>query len=94
MPQRIQRLKGFRLPAGSVFVGDPTPWRNPFTVHQRMLWTPAVVIEMYAGFVRDRQVLLDAVRSELAGHDLACWCPLTTPCHADVLIELANGEPS
>jgi len=29
--------------------------------------------------------------SELAGHDLACWCPLDQPCHADVLLELANG---
>lgn len=25
------------------------------------------------------------------GHDLACWCPLDQPCHADVLLELANG---
>lgn len=23
-------------------------------------------------------------------HDLACWCPLDRPCHADVLLELAN----
>jgi len=30
------------------------------------------------------------VRTELAGHDLACWCPLDQPCHADVLLELAN----
>lgn len=27
----------------------------------------------------------------LVGHDLACWCPLDQPCHADVLLELANG---
>lgn len=38
------------------------------------------------------------VRRELGGHDLACWCPLEDghgnrmPCHADVLLELANGE--
>ena len=24
-------------------------------------------------------------------HDLACWCPLDQPCHADVLLEIANG---
>ena len=29
----------------------------------------------------------------LRGHDLACWCPLDSPCHADVLLELANREP-
>jgi hypothetical protein len=26
----------------------------------------------------------------LRGHDLVCWCPLDQPCHADVLLELAN----
>ena len=30
--------------------------------------------------------------SELRGRHLVCWCPLDTPCHADVLIELANRE--
>jgi hypothetical protein len=28
---------------------------------------------------------------ELRGKDLACWCPLDQPCHADVLLEIANG---
>lgn len=27
----------------------------------------------------------------LRGHDLACSCPLDQPCHADVLLELANA---
>lgn len=27
---------------------------------------------------------------ELRGRDLACWCPLDQPCHADVLLEVAN----
>ena len=36
---------------------------------------------------------LDVVHPWLdRGHDLACWCPLDQPCHADVLLELANGE--
>lgn len=26
----------------------------------------------------------------LRGKNLACWCPLDQPCHADVLLELAN----
>lgn len=29
---------------------------------------------------------------QLAGRDLACWCPLDSPCHADVLLEIANAE--
>lgn len=32
-----------------------------------------------------------AIRRDLAGHDLSCWCPLSSPCHADVLLELANA---
>lgn len=31
---------------------------------------------------------------ELTGRDLACWCPLDRPCHADVLLELANAPVS
>jgi len=27
---------------------------------------------------------------ELRGKDLACWCRPGEPCHADVLLELAN----
>jgi hypothetical protein len=32
------------------------------------------------------------IRVHLAGKDLACWCPLDQPCHADVLLEIANGD--
>jgi hypothetical protein len=39
----------------------------------------------------------DEVRRLLAGKNLACWCPLedgsgyAVPCHADVLLAIANG---
>lgn len=36
-----------------------------------------------------RQAILDGL-PELRGKDLACWCPLDAPCHADVLLEMAN----
>ena len=28
---------------------------------------------------------------ELRGKNLACWCKLDEPCHADVLLKLANA---
>jgi len=28
--------------------------------------------------------------SELRGKNLACWCSLSEPCHADILLKLAN----
>ncbi|EPX82062.1 hypothetical protein Salmuc_02429 [Salipiger mucosus DSM 16094] len=31
-----------------------------------------------------------AMQTVLRGRDLACWCPLDRPCHADILLELAN----
>lgn len=48
---------------------------------------------------RPRQRPTPAEIESLRGKDLACWCPLTdaqgnhVPCHADVLLELANGDP-
>jgi hypothetical protein len=40
-------------------------------------------------------MLMARIREELAGKNLACWCKVTNsgaPCHADVLLELANME--
>ena len=31
------------------------------------------------------------IRENLAGYNLACWCRPGTPCHADVLLALANA---
>jgi hypothetical protein len=40
------------------------------------------------GYPSDEEIV-----AELAGRDLACWCPLDgESCHADVLLELANGD--
>jgi hypothetical protein len=35
---------------------------------------------------------VDDIRAELAGRDLACLCPIGLPCHADVLLEIANPD--
>lgn len=42
-------------------------------------------------FHSPRVPTLDEIRAEIAGRDLACWCPLDQPCHGDVLLELANA---
>lgn len=34
---------------------------------------------------------VEDVKRELRGKNLACWCKPGTPCHADVLLEIANG---
>lgn len=43
---------------------------------------------------RDHPDLFAEWLAPLAGHDLACWCPPDLACHADVLLELANQEPT
>ena len=33
----------------------------------------------------------ELIRRDLTGRNLMCWCPGGEPCHADVLLELANA---
>lgn len=91
VPQRFQRSrrKGSRLPDGVVVVTRPTKWGNP---HPLSLGRDEAVrryrADLLAGCL---EVDVDDVRRELRGRDLACYCPLDGPCHADVLLEIANG---
>ncbi len=98
MAKRIQRkrTKGWRMPQGAVYVGRPTRWGNPFTwkfgnpldcTNDFRRWLDG----RHAGWTDRREVVLRDI-GELRGKDLACWCPLDQPCHADVLLELANKE--
>lgn len=57
----------------------------------------AEAVRLYRELWLGAAIGLAVVRSELAGRDLACWCPLEdaegnrVPCHADVLLEVANA---
>ena len=51
---------------------------------------PLSVVRSYMSLMERRNVIRAGL-AELRGRDLACWCPLASPCHADVLLELANG---
>ena len=77
-------------------LGWPIPtWREPGPVGD----TAAVVkrcasvlqsIDWYRAWVEQSGQAKRLDLAPLQGHDLACWCPLDQPCHADVLLELAN----
>ena len=75
-----------KIPPDAIYVGRPSKWGNPFFVGPD---TREVVVAKYKKWL-DNQIAkgwLDP--EELRGKDLVCWCaPL--PCHADVLLELAN----
>src|SRR5919198_1525420 len=104
MPVRIQRKrsKGWRMPEGSVYVGRPTKWGNPWPVGRpgldgAVMPDAQAAVDRYAsaiGGAREPR-WREEIRRELAGKDLVCWCPLDHPCHADVLMSVANdgGTP-
>jgi hypothetical protein len=48
-----------------------------------------LAVALYRSDLLTGRLALDL--APLRGHDLACWCPLSWPCHADVLLELANS---
>lgn len=52
--------------------------------------TPGMLAAYPSGRGRFVKVTLDDIRRELAGRDLMCWCRTGQPCHADVLLEIAN----
>lgn len=90
MPKRIQRkrTKGWRMPEGAVYVGRPTKWGNPYTLAE---YGERLALSNYRGFVQGI-LLIDPKRlDELRGKDLACFCKEGSPCHADILLELANS---
>ncbi|NKQ57127.1 DUF4326 domain-containing protein [Amycolatopsis sp. K13G38] len=114
---RIQRerTRGWRMPAGAVYVGRPTRWGSPFHIGREFgdlrcpecgfvepnvrVDSPQRAVELFDAWLRwPRQSFPGIasapthgeVRDALAGHDLACWCPADQPCHADILLALAN----
>lgn len=93
MPERIQRqrTKGWRMPENTVYVGRPTRWGNPYRVS---VWgTCERAVSVFREMVNEVDGWADFradVQRELRGKNLACWCPLDQPCHADVLLEMAN----
>jgi hypothetical protein len=88
-PKRIQlrRTKGWRMPENTVKVDRSTKWGNPFIVEG----DPALAVAMYRSSYADNLDFIYDAQLDLRGNNLACWCPLDAPCHADVLLEIANS---
>lgn len=49
----------------------------------------ATAVEFFARLC-SRGYFRPAELAKLRGFNLACFCPLGSPCHADVLLEIAN----
>ena len=105
-PVRIRRSRaaGARLlsPNGLpiVCVSRPSKWGNPFSAAlasakaEKKSALRAEAVDDFRRALASGGAALPfspaQVRRELRGKNLACWCPLDQPCHADVLLEIAN----
>lgn len=97
-PKRIQRkrTKGWRMPDNAMYVGRPTDWGNPYVVgklSEDSLYpvTAEQAVAFYRKNIVEKHNQSYLIKLTLKGYDLACWCPLDQPCHADVLLEIANS---
>ena len=102
---QLSRKKGWKLPPHTVSVARPGRWGNPFSVvpdappgtpvGTRYTAMPSVLDAVTAcrRWLQDDpagQQLAQEAATLLRGKNLACWCPLGGPCHAEVLLEVAN----
>jgi len=94
MPKRIQRkrTKGWKMPKNAVYVGRNSTYGNWHVVGEN--GTAQECVEKYKRDIKywasKHPLEYKKWISRLTGKDLACWCSLDQPCHADVLLQLAN----
>lgn len=100
---QLSRVKGWRMPPNTIKVDRSTPWGNVFIAgdHGTRAECVQLLQDMLDGHGRitsgvpiEEQRAYRAYVKEhihtLRGFNLACWCGVGTPCHRDILIELAN----
>ena len=90
-PKRIQRrrTKGWRMPKNTLYVGRGSKWGNPFVVCSYR--TAEQAVDEYKKSIAKFDDCKEYIQRELKGKNLACWCPLDSPCHADILLDIANS---
>jgi hypothetical protein len=86
--KRIQRIrtKGWKIPENTIYVGRPSKWGNQFKIG---LSTREKAIEAFKVDILPH-LNLEPLREK----DLACWCPLNVPCHADALLDAISERKS
>jgi hypothetical protein len=103
-PKRIQRKRhaGWRMPPNTVSVTRPGRWGNPFKIGQWVrplgglpveIKTAEQAVALFRANAMDEAggwIFRRNAREALRGKNLACFCALDQPCHADVLLEIAN----
>ncbi|GAB2787897.1 DUF4326 domain-containing protein [Streptomyces daliensis] len=101
MPTRLSGTVTDALPLSGtcVYVGPRSEYENRFRAGDRapsVAGTPmdaAMAVGLFAATLQGPVGRCYASRfaRDLHGFDLMCTCPLDVPCHADVLLDLANA---
>lgn len=69
-------------------------WGGPDIFERVEVKDAATAVALFEEWCRQHidqhPAIMLAALAELRGKNLACWCKPGTPCHADVLLELAN----
>jgi len=94
---RVQIRVGQPRPEGVVDVSRGTRWQNPYTLRtalSTMSGRTSIAtarVEALQAFRRSiTPEFRELIVSQLRGKTLACRCPTNQPCHADILLEIAN----
>ena len=105
LPIRIQRrrVRGWRTPCHAKYVGPGSFYGSPFRVARSareleeggelVVASAEEAVARYREWIegtREGRFVAGCAARNLWGLDLVCWCPATQPCHADVLLEIAN----
>lgn len=87
------------MPENTIYVGRPTRWGNPVYAGLWADYSAADAARDFRRWIAGDGAMRsfgippssDEIKRDLGGKNLACWCKLGDPCHADVLLEVANG---
>jgi len=90
------------MPENTIYVGRPTSFGNPFRVGYYYrecdgdplisINTPSEAVMLFRNSLnKNRDEIYPLIKEALKGKNLACWCKVGDPCHADVLLEIANS---
>lgn len=84
-----------KLEAYDIYIGRPSKFGNPYSHKPGAAPWPVETredaVRLYEEWIRSQPELMEAVKKELKGKVLGCWCkPLV--CHGDILLKIANEE--
>ena len=93
-PKRVQRkrTKGWKMPHNTVYVGRGSRFGNPYKLGAYGVHTNQQAVDLFKSAVCCWDGYVAFAKNELAGKNLACWCNINEPCHADVLLEISNAS--